>query len=365
MISIVPDGHHRPPRRAWAGQVLVATCVVLIAAFGFGTYAQAADSEAAVLDRIAAGCKKRQAEIADSPGQVLDEARETLDRTKQGAARVTRKVNSVTKIDRRSDSFLYSYDQLDNNGGKPKGSCIGINSQYCFELRKPDPSRPWLVSKCVVTDARDLDTGSLGFENPYPRPSRWQATWGEVSIPGIFAQIKPGKLRELAGFAVVAVAETPQQVTLTFSHDIEDFPKLSGKGAAGAATARSILTLDASHDYLPVELSQTAAAHGEAHEYRASRDYTFEADKVARTVTKSLWKVTAGTKIVADTEQVDDIRQALNPVPESEFTLPVFGIPDPVGVEWGSRIPVYAWALIVAAVCAAVVFALRRWKSRS
>ena len=46
-------------------------------------------------------------------------------------------------------------------------------------------------------------------------------------------------------------------------------------------------------------------------------------------------------------------------VPDSEFTLSAFGLPEPVGVEWERRTPVYVWLLLAAGVLGLLALVLR------
>ena len=46
-------------------------------------------------------------------------------------------------------------------------------------------------------------------------------------------------------------------------------------------------------------------------------------------------------------------------VPDSEFTLSAFGLPEPVGVEWGRKTPVYVWLFLAAGVLGVLALGLR------
>jgi hypothetical protein len=49
--------------------------------------------------------------------------------------------------------------------------------------------------------------------------------------------------------------------------------------------------------------------------------------------------------------------------PESEFTLSAFGLPEPVGVVWEKKTPVYVWLLVAAGVLGMLAL-LFRWLAR-
>jgi hypothetical protein len=51
------------------------------------------------------------------------------------------------------------------------------------------------------------------------------------------------------------------------------------------------------------------------------------------------------------------------PLPESEFTLSHYGLPEPVGVVWEKRTPVYVW-LLVAAGALLTLGIFFRWLAR-
>ena len=53
-----------------------------------------------------------------------------------------------------------------------------------------------------------------------------------------------------------------------------------------------------------------------------------------------------------------DVDPTVN-LPESEFTLSAFGLPEPVGVVWEKRTPNYVWFLIAAGAFAAAAIAFR------
>lgn len=49
-----------------------------------------------------------------------------------------------------------------------------------------------------------------------------------------------------------------------------------------------------------------------------------------------------------------------NNVPDSEFTLSAFGLPEPAGMEAVKKpVPMYLWILLAAAVCGVLAFAFR------
>jgi hypothetical protein len=356
------------PCRIWfvICRLTVLTCSLLLVTPGAG---RSDDQAARLLERVKQGYADYGNIFSRSPGQVNLGTYEIFDRTKPEDSALQWRTIDVTKIDRRSDSYLFSNETAVNNTRQRiLNSCIAINSKYCFELRKWDAEKPWTLSRCVRTSKPDLDTQAVGFEDSYRRPSHQPTGGGTLSVRAILNDfIHPDQLQDRPDLVIESATEDERvrRAIVNFSYERPDVSKFDGTAAKTVrAKVRSTLTLDAEHYYLPVELHQTMEAHGEVHDFLATQEFTFESGKPVRELDRVCWKVTAGPRTLVNSETVSETRFEFRPVSESEFTLSAYGFPEPRGVNWHSRpiIPRYIWALAIGVGCL-ILYVIMRVRS--
>ncbi len=217
-----------------------------------------------------------------------------------------------------------------------------------------------------MTNDPDLNTGKMGLSIPATRPSRRPA--GGLVVVGLREEvIRVGSLDSRPDTTVTGV-KTDQSGMAVISFEC-GLGSASVGGTAGGGNkprARSEITLDAAHFYFPVDFKQTCREGDRVSTLHTVWANEIEGDFLKRTVTTTTTKVVAGAAVETNVEETQVTDCKFGPVPAREFTLSAFGFPEPPGLPArNTGWPTYVWALIVAGVCAAVVFGLRQWKSRS
>lgn len=282
------------------------------------------------------------------------------DLTKATGQQVIMKLYADAKTNYQTDSYLTLCVQTVGTGNA--NYCIGLNPDYCFELAKKSDDKPWTINKFQVTNDLNLDTEKLGFLIRVERPSRQKSRLAVSNDRNDIIVV--GDLGNRPGTTITgATVEPSGRVAVSFEHDLAS---ANGDKVAGKVRARSVLTFDTAHFYLPVEYNETYTEASKVHTFRKVWQNEFEGDFCKRFVCTTTNKVTAGGSVLTNMEMVDTIDCRYGPLPAREFTLSAFGFPEPPGLPArNTGWPTYVWALIVAGVCAAIVFGLRRWQSRS
>jgi hypothetical protein len=234
--------------------------------------------------------------------------------------------------------------------------CYGLNSKYCFELKKNKPRNAWLLSRCVF-----VKSGFDDAKQPFLLKGGFR-TAVDTSLDGLsavrFAQgdVSVERLAELPGFELTsAVLAGPEENILRASFNYQVTDPTTKK----ACRSICLLEFDLGLHCLPVSLHQSYTSgsdevtHDWKHEWvKTSTDsYTVKFAIDTRTV--------SGTRTTQLVRVRTDMTVSTREVPESDFTLSAFGFPEPPGVEWKRPFPYYLVAAGVGTVCLGAFFFFR------
>lgn len=213
---------------------------------------------------------------------------------------------------------------------------VGINSRYGFQLRRKSKTAPWVLVDLV----QGVETfGQRSFKEHYGPTSSLVHILNQplaqfVAMP----DFKLLSLRSDTGGLIELKFETRHKPDETSN------PAQSGK-----------ILLDPNR-YWTVKSYEV--------DFESSRDrgkITFQASEIAQidgipipksTLSRTHVEFSDGSKN-DQTHQIEfDLSKSHSSDDESEFTLSAFGLPEPYGIRWKRRIPIYQWLLLAAGVVA-------------
>lgn len=244
----------------------------------------------------------------------------------------------------------------------------GINSRYSFKLSKAGPGKPWLIAKTsvgpwgeggrhqsddrvrkLVNEAVDITLFELSEQDVDPAEELFQ-------LPGFkVTSVAPGSR---AGLVAVGFESSVPGVTTETNGRVE--------ASSGDGRATGTLVFDSGASWLPVRVEQRATFPDGSHsEFLCDRVMTLGDDAISymTTITES---DTLKSKLLR--HQRREIRGRLEFVkdlPESEFTLTAYGLPEPPGVDWNARPRYYVWLAVLGIACVLLAFASRKLLRRS
>lgn len=296
-------------------------------------------------------------------GELLQSGSLTLETTGTSLYQSTAKKVDLTinnLIERRGLFYLYKIDPQ----GEDKSAiqfCYGINSKYCFELKKNKTRSAWVVSRVVDVTPNFDDTkqgfflASFSFHSAVDKDIS-----GLTSVRMVHGSVPVKELFNLPGFQLNSVSLVePDQKVLRASFDCEVTDPENKK----PCRSNCVLEFNLGMHCLPTKLHQwykngsKEVTHDWQREWVKTDDYGYTATYAVDTktasdsVTKYLIKIRTNKKI------------STRDLPESDFTLSAFGFPEPPGVEWKKPFPYYLVAIGVGIVCLAA-FAFFRVRAR-
>ncbi len=216
------------------------------------------------------------------------------------------------------------------------------NSNYSFRLRRIAPDKPWLIqdlSKKVSPDTAEL----------WGVPVIGLSCANNVYLPVLIRSPK---------FTVVSVARQPDDgrelVRVTFTNSDEKFP-----------VRRGWFLLDPKHDWVvrkgesELRTSLPTRSTFEYNYKEGSDHHPIITRSSYRSITKDGQRVAYSYEITTDYDLYEQ-----KSVPESEFTLSAFGLPEPTWAQ--ARRPLYLWVGVLGAGCLGLALLLwRRHKGRA
>ncbi len=255
------------------------------------------------------------------------------------------------EIKQRDGCALFLAQDLE--GGDPpnhKGLVLGINSRYGFELSRQTLTAPWTVANLGT----DLSQGmTFRFASP---PTEAVVQW--TTFPTTLAMIPyfPMVGIEGPGFTLKRVTPTTRndgQVKVEFAYrPPTDKPRIPSikNGWVLYDPQRSWTIRE--YNVQAVWAEKVVASVVVAYEYKEAADGFPIPQRVIRRMTP-IGGVDAERRYEFDLEEAD--------VPESDFTLSAFGLPEPTGVERPTRW--YLWAAVLGFGCLGLAVVLR-WRAR-
>jgi hypothetical protein len=224
---------------------------------------------------------------------------------------------------------------------------VGRNTRYTFSVSKPDTSDGFLL-EAFAEDPDKLLSSYL------PRPVRNQIL--DLVLTSYSAgDVRGTSLLDSTSYRIernLSSPDRPSSRRFTF-HWI-------GPGATGSAES-GWFDADPSLAWAITAGEFTRNDGGRLNTYRYKTNVRVAKTGVAIPVEREISCLTTGqdgssVSVVSRTryelEEVDSI-------PESEFSLSAFGLPEPVGAAWDKPTPRYVWFLVGAAVFAFLTVGLR------
>ncbi len=241
--------------------------------------------------------------------------------------------------------------------GKPNRNtdAFGVNSRYRFVITKAAIGEDYLFKSVTMNGETPSPHDQRLFDTLPKLKRRPFQDAGSVSVLLVNGKFGPGELRNIPGFNLLSATERDggRKLVVEFS-----YTPLDAKGVAGGEVSRCSVVYDLDRYGVPVEQTERCLRRGTLMESRKTYDVERAgAEFVIRTSYKATYtsdgKVTYGRS--SDTRTV----VKLGALPETEFTLSAFGLPEPVGVTWEKPTPLYVWLLAAAGGCAVLALLLR------
>jgi hypothetical protein len=225
-----------------------------------------------------------------------------------------------------------------------EASVLVRNSRYTFNLERAITTDGWLMTKL----GKNGEPAAAEIEKILTT-SRAQAVQPANLLSVLDGVHQLDKLFEAEGFVLNSTSQaTPGgPVTVKFTR--------SFRGKADSVIDCSY-TFDPASDWLPVEWVEKTS----------SSDFS-RSLSVNQKVTMANGRYEANVKFILSSQRPENVSvtrkmlyvvEAVDRIPDSEFTLPAFGIPEPV--EFAARsTPMYVWLLGLAAGCLVLTVGFR------
>jgi hypothetical protein len=243
-----------------------------------------------------------------------------------------------------NDSWMRKIDLVEK--GTYFGDVAGENPRYCFQLTRTSQEKSWVIKEVLLKPNAELETARRLRTSSGTSPALFLE--GNKSLLDL-TNLDPKNLN------VSAVQENGEELArLAFSFPPENDVRLRG----------GVVFLDPSHDWilrraeLDLVLRTDSYKHLITHEYR-------EGPGRHPITTRNLLHA-SGTSLGAPFEY--ELRstyklESQTSMPERDFTLSAFGLPEPF-IDKPPSTRWYIWAAVAGVVCLAAGFVIRRQMRR-
>jgi hypothetical protein len=261
----------------------------------------------------------------------------------------------TTEVAKKQDEFYVLMAEQKAGNMKATELCYGINSKYCFELKKNKSGNSWVVSNFTFLtpgfderrQGHSLGVEGGGFRRLVDNVISQLTTVRLVHRGAVDGGLRAEKWLELPGFRLASVSLTgPNQNVLraNFTYDETD-PELKKP-----CRPDSVMEFDLSMHCLPTRLHQSYKLGPREVVYDWQRQWE-SAGHGKYTVKRSIeTQIITGGQLQSFRSS-DDMDVSLHDLPETDFALPAFGLPEPPGVNWSRPFPYYLVAGGVGAAC--------------
>lgn len=247
----------------------------------------------------------------------------------------------VTGEWRFADSYLRD---IQPPGGDPNMNTdgFGVNSRYRFVIAKGRGDE-YLFKSVTLSgetptpyDQRLFNTLSTRGQTPYQNA-------GQISVRLAAGRFELAELYKLPGFELTSATPKDGDRKLAVSFT---YTPLDGK-KAGRDASYCTIVYDLDQFGIPTEQSERCERHGTLIESRNTTGLRRKGKAVIQQRESKVTHTNGGKVIYA---QAGSVRTETTPgpLPESEFTLSAFGLPEPVSVTWERPTPVWVWLLVAA-----------------
>ncbi len=221
---------------------------------------------------------------------------------------------------------------------------VCINERYCFHLTGKEVTSKLLLSEWAPVPISDGSLPDSSIQT-YKNCSKDGVTVFKLGIsfePG--NPSKPGH----------------EMLELFDPKKFERSP--DGKWTVTVDSATTVVEMTETPAELRID-SHVRSTYPEGNSIKTSvAKFRLENNGVRRTLQNAEKSFDTQGKLVEDTETEINTLYSTQPLKPDDFRLTAYGLPEPPGIEWGSRgVPVYVWALIVGVVCV-LLFSLLRYR---
>lgn len=311
--------------------------------------------------------------------KVPEEAKQLSDRLK---SRITAKDSSITNritlndvpqnlhirlvLKRKGYFYLFSTENSSADPGT-HGDCHGINSKYAFVIRRSKNGKDWVLQKYIETTS-DFEEKSLGdvmsfFGADGTRTDGFRNFIDMTFSKGITVrlipnnkEIEPWKIEELPGFRLHSIsAEGPQQNILQVNFDFEVADAQGKKNGV----VNCIFDFDLEAKCYPIKSHQVMRSGAEETIFDWSQNLKLKTEKEYELKTSSRLKTISNSVTKQFDELQEETKLFLDDLPERDFTLSAFGLPEPPGIVWEKPFPWYLVFAGIGTACLGTFFYLR------
>lgn len=252
------------------------------------------------------------------------------------------------RIKQNAESALFV--RMDEGGKGVDQQVHGMNPKYSFRLIRPDASRDWLLDS--LKQPSDL---GIAFANQTVREEVFAAVGAHFHV-GLMPLVK---LVADPSFVVKRVEAVPRDGQEMVRIEFGFQPRMEEGRYHGLSGGW--LILDPAHDWYirECETNQTYP-DGSASDHH---EFLVQPDRKAHPLLKGVGfrSEMKGQKLTGTRDNTGEYELTIDPdVPDTEFTLTAFGLPEPAGVTWERRPRTWRW-LVGAGVGAFVVSMFLFW----
>ena len=226
----------------------------------------------------------------------------------------------------------------------PSASVMGRNPRYVFGLERGKVSDCWLL-----TFVGKADESSVTDADKILTQRREEAIHPANLLSLLDGAHQLETLFQADGFKLINASQDNRNGLVTIDST------RSFRGLPGAIIECKYI-FDPTSGWLPVSWSEKVSAPQRDQSLTSSRKLTVTGKKYESdiTTTNNIDRPEKGSVTRKSLHTVE----AVNRIPEAEFTLPAFGLPEPPGFE-APRTPLYVWLLGLAALCFALTVGFR------
>jgi hypothetical protein len=238
-----------------------------------------------------------------------------------------------------------------------EGHVFGVNPAYAFSLRRKDTERPWLLG--------ELEMSKGAATSPLAATTS-EAVEANLSVLISIRRTALVELLRQPTFRVLAAKLVQHQGSEAVSIEFDNAHAIDRKARPFVPVQSGTLVLDPSHGWCLRDCSVVEKYYGTESLTHVETSYRDFKGKFAIPVTV-VEKVQSRSDRPSNPEtflQVTsfDLEVAERPLPDEEFTLSAFGLPEPVGVVWPK--PTRWWLWISASAIGAALLTVLFWKLR-
>ena len=243
---------------------------------------------------------------------------------------------------------------------RPEGKLSVINPKYRFELKRENSEAKWLL---VHIDLNPIDKIETGLSPDLVVQAAL------VDRPLTFSSIHerlPDLLQD-PDFKVVTLAPIAESGRMWIRVAFSCRPKKTVQRIVGRSTIRGAwlplvggwFDLDPQSFWLLQRYEvRTKWEDSSTGVMSASFEYSHEeVPLLKRIVTR--YNQISGSSPFIKSETIQEYQITMGEPSDAEFTLSAFGLPEPVGVVWEKKTPVYVWLLLAAGVLGLLALVLR------